>query len=152
MAAGPQPDLVWGGVGARFWALIVDAFVFIGVFLVWAIGTAALGIPTSEVDGVSPPGTMWFVWFLMILTLVYHPACWYFWGGSPGQKALGLRVARSSNGQRLGVGAVLIRYLVFSLVTLLVPLGIVSGIATANDPFKRAWHDTIAGSVVVRRV
>jgi uncharacterized RDD family membrane protein YckC len=152
VAAGPQPGLEWGGVGARFWALIADVFVFIGVFMVWAIGTAALGIPTSEVDGVSPPGTMWFVWFLMILVLLYHPVCWYFWGGSPGQKALGLRVARSSNGERLGVGAVLIRYLVFSVVTLLLPLGIISAIVTANDPFKRAWHDTIARSVVVRRI
>ena len=152
VAAGPQPGLEWGGVGARFWALIADVFVFVGVFLVWAIGTAALGIPTNEVDGVSPPGTLWFVWFLMILALIYHPVCWYFWGGSPGQKALGLRVVRSSNGQRLGVGAVLIRYLVFSVVTLLLPLGIVSALVTANDPFKRAWHDTIARSVVVRRI
>ena len=151
VAVGPQPGLEWGGVGARFWALIADVFVFVGMFMVWAMGTAALGIPTREVDGVSPPGTMWFVWFLIIMTLIYHPVCWYLWGGSPGQKALGLRVARSSNGERLGVGAVLIRYLVFSVVTLLVPLGIISAIVTANDPFKRAWHDTVARSVIVRR-
>ena len=152
LASGPQPGLEWGGVGVRFWALIVDVFLFIGVFMAWAIGSAALGIPTKEVDGVSPPGTLWFTWFLMILVLIYHPVCWYFWGGSPGQKALGLRVARSSDGQSLGVGAVLVRYLVFSVVTLLLPLGIISALVTANDPFKRAWHDTAARSVVVRRI
>ncbi len=151
-ASGPEPGLEWGGVGARFWALIVDVFVFIGVFLAWAFGTAALGISTQGVDGVSPPATLWFTWFLMIMTLIYHPVCWYLWGGSPGQKALGLRVAQSSNGQHLGVGAVLMRYLVFSIVTLLLPLGIISAIVTANDPFKRAWHDTVARSVVVRRI
>jgi len=151
-ASGPQPGLEWGGVGARFWALIVDVFVFVGVFMVWALGTAALGIPTEEVDGVSPPATLWFTWFLLIMALIYHPVCWYVWGASPGQKALGLRVARSSNGQRLGVGSVLVRYLVFSIETWLLPLGIIAAISTANDPFKRAWHDTAAKSVVVRRL
>jgi uncharacterized RDD family membrane protein YckC len=88
----------------------------------------------------------------MLFALIYHPACWYVFGATLGQKALGLRVAQACNGGPLGIGGVLVRYLIFSVVTVVFPLGIVSAVMAADDPFKRAWHDEVARSVVVRRV
>ena len=148
---GPGPGLLWGGIGERFGALLID-----GVILIFSL--FALGLFVTAVDGsgsssrsdspaVTAIALIW--WFL---ALIYHPACWWVFGSTPGQKALGLRVAQASNGQALGIGAVLIRYLIFAIVTVIVPLGLISGAMASNDPFKRAWHDEVARSVVVKRL
>jgi hypothetical protein len=55
-----------------------------------------------------------------------------------------------SDGQSLGFGAVTIRYIVFCMETLIVPLGIIAAVMAVNDPLKRTWHDEAGESVVVR--
>ena len=84
--------------------------------------------------------------------LSYHPAAWYIFEGSIGQRMLGLRVVRAGDGQSLGFGAVTLRYIIFSVVTLCFPLGIISGVIASGNPMKRAWQDDAAGSVVVRKL
>jgi uncharacterized RDD family membrane protein YckC len=150
---GPGPGLVWGGVWTRLGALCIDLVLIVGSLFVVAILIAAFGAGTSAgsgaSSGTSSTGTaIGLIWWL--LALMYHPACWYVFGASIGQKVLGLRIAAASDGQPLGLGAVLVRFAVFAMVTLLVPLAIVSAIMLANDPFKRAWHDQVARSVVVK--
>ena len=148
---GPGPGLLWGGIGERIGALLID-----GVILVCSL--FALGLFATAVDGsgsssrsdspaVTAVALIW--WFL---ALIYHPACWWVFGSTPGQKALGLRVAQASNGQALGIGAILVRYLIFFIVTVIFPLGLISAAVASNDPFKRAWHDEVARSVVVKRL
>lgn len=88
------------------------------------------------------------VWFAF--AIAYHPVCWYFSGRSLGQRAFGLRVVRASDGLKLGLGAVLIRYIIFIVSTATVLPGIVAAGVAARDPFKRAWHDVVARSVVVK--
>jgi uncharacterized RDD family membrane protein YckC len=88
-------------------------------------------------------------WFFFVIS--YHPAAWYIFEGSIGQRMLGLRVVRAGDGQSLGFGAVTLRYIIFSVVTLCFPLGIISGVIASGNPMKRAWQDDAAGSVVVRK-
>jgi uncharacterized RDD family membrane protein YckC len=148
---GPAPGLLWGGVMARFGALVVDAVVlFCSVFALGLI-TSATGLTRASSQEAQPAAATavylaW--WFLMV---IYHPVFWYVFGATPGQRAFGLRIARASDGGPLGAGAVVVRYLVFSVVTVVFPLGLISAIVAANDPYKRAWHDEVARSVVVRR-
>jgi uncharacterized RDD family membrane protein YckC len=137
----------WAGVGARFGALVLDFIVLVVALFVLSIGLTAMGSGSQpESQAVTAIGIVWW-----LLVLMYHPACWYVFGASAGQKALGLRIARASDGQALGIGGVLARYLIFSVVTVLVPLGIVSAIMASKDPYRRAWHDQVARSVVVAR-
>jgi uncharacterized RDD family membrane protein YckC len=91
---------------------------------------------------------IYWIWVLFFLT--YHPACWYAFGSSLGQRTLGLRVVRASDGLKVGLGAVLIRYVIFAVSTGTVILGIIAAAMANEDPFKRAWHDEAARSVVVR--
>jgi uncharacterized RDD family membrane protein YckC len=146
---GPRPGLLWGGIGARFGALVIDA-VLIGCSLfglglvLSAIGTGS----TTRSDNTAATAAA-VVWWLLVF--IYNPLCWYVFGATPGQKALGLRVAQASTGRSLGIGAVLVRYLVFFTVTVAFPLGVVSAAIASKDPFKRAWHDELARSVVVRK-
>jgi uncharacterized RDD family membrane protein YckC len=89
-------------------------------------------------------------WIWVLFFMAYHPACWYAFGSSLGQRALGLRVVRASDGLKVGLGAVLIRYVIFAVSTGTVILGIIAAAMANEDPFKRAWHDEAARSVVVR--
>jgi uncharacterized RDD family membrane protein YckC len=84
--------------------------------------------------------------------LSYHPASWYVFDCTLGQRVLGLRVRRQADGQSLRFGAVNIRYIVFCVETLIFPLGIIAGAMASGDPMKRTWHDEAAGSVVVKRL
>jgi hypothetical protein len=156
-APGPTPGLVWGGVWTRLAALAIDLVLvagsfFVTIFLVGIVSLGssdAAGSSSSAASTAAPAGTAIFLvwWFL---AMMYHPACWYVMGGSVGQKVLGLRLARASDGRTLGLGAVLARYAIFLFVTLIFPLAIVSAIMAARDPFRRAWHDKVARSVVVK--
>jgi uncharacterized RDD family membrane protein YckC len=147
---GPAPGLLWGGVAARLGALVVDAIVLAcSVFVVGLIISGA-GL-TGESGQAQPPAATALFLAWCFLTLIYHPAFWYVFGATPGQMALGLRIARASDGGPLGAGAVVVRYLIFSVVTVVFPLGLISAIIASSDPYKRAWHDEVARSVVVRR-
>ncbi len=149
---GPAPGLSWGGIGVRFGALVVDA-VIIGV-------AAVIASQLSEAAGIShyaggydsySSAAIAIEWIFILFAVCYHPACWYAFGGSVGQRALGLRIVRASDGGKLGLGAVVIRYLIFAVCTGTVILGIVAAAMANEDPFKRAWHDEAGRSVVVRR-
>jgi uncharacterized RDD family membrane protein YckC len=146
---GPGPGLLWGGIGVRFEALVIDA-VLLGCSL-FGLGLvlSAIGAGSTTRSDDTAATAVAVVWWLLVF--IYHPTCWYIFGATPGQKALGLRVAQASSGQSLGIGAVLVRYLVFFMVTVAVPLGVVSAAIASKDPFKRAWHDELARSVVVRK-
>jgi uncharacterized RDD family membrane protein YckC len=130
---------------------VVDAVVlFCSVFALGLI-TSATGLTRASSQEAQPAAAtaVYLAWWF--LTLIYHPVFWYVFGATPGQTVLGLRIARASDGGPLGAGAVVVRYLVFSVVTVVFPLGLISAIVATNDPYKRAWHDEVARSVVVRR-
>jgi uncharacterized RDD family membrane protein YckC len=148
--AGPAPGVVWGGIGARFGALVLDAAILIVCLFAVSLALSAAGATGSSRQADPASTAVGVVWWLV--ALAYHPACWYIFGATPGQKALHLRVVRASTGQDLGVGEVLVRYIIFLTVTVAFPLGIISAAMAANDPFKRAWHDSVARSIVVRRL
>jgi uncharacterized RDD family membrane protein YckC len=150
--AGPAPGLSWGGIGVRFGALLIDA-VLIGVtFFIAALLAEAAGI-RHYADGtvVNSAAATAIYWIWIVFLVAYHPACWYACGSSLGQRALGLRVVRAADGLKIGLGAVLIRYAIFAVSTGTVILGIIAAAMANEDPFKRAWHDEAARSVVVRR-
>jgi uncharacterized RDD family membrane protein YckC len=147
---GPGPGVVWGGIGLRFGALALDAVMLVVTLFALSLVASALGGTGTSGRADSAAAAAGIVWWLLVM--VYHPTCWYVFGASPGQKVLGLRVVRASTGQDLGIGEVLVRYIIFIFVTVAFPLGIVSAAMAANDPFKRAWHDDVARSVVVRRL
>ena len=147
---GPVPGLLWGGIGERFGALLIDGVILVlSLFVVGFLATAIDG-PSSPERATSAAVTA-ITWVWLALAFIYHPVCWWAFGATPGKKAFGLRVAQAANGQSLGIGAVLVRYLIFFIVTMIFPLGVISGVVASDDPFKRAWHDQVARSIVVKQ-
>jgi uncharacterized RDD family membrane protein YckC len=147
---GPEPFVLWGGVGVRLGALVLDVIVMVVALFAMGMVIAAVSPAGKTSDSESPIATaMGLIW--IVFALVYHPVCWYVVGGTLGQKALGLRIARAYDGADMDIGRVLVRYLIFFFVTVIVPMGVISAVMTAQDPFKRAWHDQVARTIVVKR-
>jgi len=137
-----------GGIGVRLGALLIDAAFVLATMLLVDLLIIVVDGPGA---GTKPAAmAISLLWIFFVLS--YHPASWYVFDCTLGQRALGLRVRRRSDGQSLGFGAVNVRYLVFCVETLIFPLGIIAGAMAANDPMKRTWHDEAAGSVVVKRL
>jgi len=150
---GPAQGLAWAGIGVRFGALAVDAIFFciFGVAL-----SLFMNMPGLEtVDGKIQYQTLANVidvasWLIVLL---YVPVCWYFFAGTPGQRLLKLRIVRATDGGRLGIGRIVLRYLTwgFCMIMFLIPAA-VAGIFAAENPRKRAWPDLAGDSVVVREL
>lgn len=147
---GPEPGLAWAGIGARFGALLLDAVLIVVALFAVGIAVAAADGGSSSNTSESPEvAALSLGW--VVFALIYHPLCWYLFGASLGQKALGMRIAKAWNGAHVGLSEVLVRYCVFFFATVIVPVGLLSAVMTARDPFKRAWHDQIARTIVVKR-
>ena len=147
---GPTPGLVWGGIGVRFAAILIDFF-FMLVLLV-AVAMIALAVsPDYEFTNRYSAAGNALVWGWIAFFLLYQPFCWYLFSGSIGQRALGLRVVRAADGRGLGFGAVLIRYLVWAVCTGTIILGIVAAAMAADNPYKLTWPDDASKSLVIRR-
>ena len=86
-----------------------------------------------------------------LIVLMYIPVCWHLFEGTPGQRLLRLRIVRASDGERIGIGRILLRYLVwaFCLWPFCIP-AVIAAVVANDHPQKRAWTDLAGDSVVVR--
>jgi uncharacterized RDD family membrane protein YckC len=143
--------VAFASISSRFGALIIDAvIVFVSLIVAGAIMNMVDPTGSSETRRAPAATAVSLIWFLLAIS--YHPACWYVFEGTPGQRMLGMRVVKAQNGQSLGFGATTLRYIIFAVVTLVFPVGIISGFMASEDPAKRAWHDEAAGSIVVKKL
>ena len=111
-----------------------------------AAGTKRLA--NGDIDYSTGATVVVLAWLAFVIA--YHPVSWYFKGQTFGQRALGLKVVRAADGLRLGVGAVLIRFIIFAVCTCTIVIGLIAAAMASEDPMKRAWQDQAARSVVIR--
>lgn len=148
--AGPAPGVVWAGVAARLGALIIDLLVLAVALLAAGILANALGTTTVDARTEYSPASLAVSWLWLLCSFLYVPVCWWRFGGTIGQRALGLRVVREIDGRPLRLGAVVMRYVVWFVLLLMVVPAIVTAIAAGAEPGRRAWHDEASGSVVIK--
>ena len=149
---GPAPGLAYAGMAVRFGALLIDAVILtIVVGVAGAIGEA-FGIQHYANGDVYSAGAIAADLLGFLALAAYMPSFWWTFQGTPGQRALGLRVVRAANGQSLGIGATTIRYVIWLVCMFTVLLAVVAAIMASDKPSKQAWPDDVAGSVVVKRV
>ncbi|HEX5451521.1 MAG TPA: RDD family protein, partial [Candidatus Limnocylindrales bacterium] len=155
------------GVGRRFLALLVDAIPVFVLFLVLIAGPVArLGqelaqvpvLPSGELDPsiLRPVAVRFAVEALPdfirlgvlceLGLLLWFAASWFAFGRTPGMALLGLRIVREEDGGRAGVGRVAVRYAGFLLGGALLLVGFAWALV---DPRRQAWHDKLAGTIVV---
>jgi uncharacterized RDD family membrane protein YckC len=150
---GPAPGIAWGGVGPRLGALILDTIIAAIGFFVCSVFASAFAIhgPGGSIDRYEPAGYA-ILWLCFLAIFLYQPLAWWRLGGTPGQRALGLRVVRESDGLPLHLGAVILRYVVWFVLLLTVIPAIIAAVMAAEHPAKRAWQDEASGSAVIRRI
>ena len=149
----PPPAPAYAGFVSRAAALVLDllfisfasaavtwllkiVFQLPGVNTLWDVlgilpdeGTASLSVATG-----------------LLAQVIYFTAFWSIFGQTIGMAALGLTV-RQANGRAVGAPRAGLRYLSFVVSTLPLFLGWLWCLA---DRRHQAWHDKIAGTVVVR--
>jgi uncharacterized RDD family membrane protein YckC len=146
---GPAPGFLWAGMLQRLLALTIDAVVVVALYaLVYAID---LALANSSPEGWDYPPALAFALIGLTGLFLIVPVSWILFGGTLGQRAVGLQVLRAVDGGRLGAGRAMVRYLVLLAMIIIPVVGLLSAILALSDPRRRTWADTAADSVVVRR-
>jgi len=142
----PGEALEPAGLVTRLLADAVDALVLAAVFLGVRFGLAALGavlVVSPRFVHVLGLGIRWAA--SVLLVPAYHVLFWTVAGKTPGKWLLGLRVVTSEGGA-IRPGRALLRFV--GLTISIAPL--LAGVfAMLFDRKRRAWHDRIAGTLVV---
>jgi len=134
------------GLATRLLAATVDALVLAACLGALYFGLLAL----RAVVLIRPAGheISSLIWSVAPLLLVpaYHIAFWSLAGWTPGKWLLGLRVT-ALDGRRPGLARSAVRFAAYTLSIVPLMAGV---LAIALDPMRRAWHDRLAGTLVVR--
>jgi uncharacterized RDD family membrane protein YckC len=146
-AAGPAPGLAYAGFWWRVLAVFIDS-ILLGI--VFFIGGRAFvkGIDYGDGNIVITEGQWWWaVWG--IVAFLYVPITWAWLGETLGHRALGMEIRNVSDGQRPGLGTIIVRFLGYYLSSLIIGIGF---LIAAFDARKQGLHDRLANTVVVRKL
>lgn len=141
----------YAGFWRRLGATVIDNLILIpllGVIGAWVFGSAS----APALDDFSPAGIQAMEQQLLqqllplALTLALTVFFWVRFVGTPGKLLLHCHVVDAKTLAPLGVGQSVVRYIGY-LISLL-PFGL-GFLWIALDPRKQAWHDKLAGSVVI---
>jgi len=166
----PPPGTAYAGVGIRFLALILDLVplailgaVLVGPVLadlVTVIGDALPARPSvgrnigpelqaamAQAMTTAAPGLLRASALFQLGGLLYVAGSWLAFSRSPAMALLGIRIVREEDGGPLNAARVAVRYGGYILSALPFLLGFAWALF---DNRKQAWHDKLAGTVVVR--
>jgi uncharacterized RDD family membrane protein YckC len=126
--AGYGPPDAAAPVFAGFWIRLVA----------YVIDAVIMGLLSATIIGI-------------VVAIPYMPVMWWKKGATLGQKAMGLKVVRAADGGPVDGMSAFIRFIVFIVEALAasILIGLLGFIWAAFDKRKRAWHDMVAGTVVI---
>ena len=124
----------------RFFAWIIDGVVIaIVMFILWLAGL----VGADSVEGFGASDGL----VNALVTLVYYVAMTAAFGATLGKMALGMRVA-DADGNRPGVGAVVMREVIGKILSALVIF--IGFFWILVDDQRQGWHDKIGKTFVVK--
>lgn len=133
--------LNFAGFWLRFWATILDSIVLLAV-------SYLLFDPLRKIFGVEKDLYSFVDLLETIAGFVYYIVLTVKYGQTLGKMAAGIQVIHQE-GEALTWGKVTYREIVGKIVSCLVLF--IGYLAVAFDPKKRAWHDRMAKTYVVKR-
>ncbi len=142
----------YAGFWIRFVAYIID-WIIVGAVtfgLIKGTGVITVLCPAGVTNASDPScgsaqiAPLFYV--ILLVPILYYLLLWAY-GGTLGQRLLGMRVVSAATGGNLGIARSLLRYVGLIIATIPIYLGL---IWVGFDPRKQGWHDKIAGSFVVR--
>lgn len=135
----------YAGFWLRVGATLIDAVLIVAITLplLWAVYGGAY-FDDNKSGWVQGP-----VDFLLsyVLPAVATIVFWRKWQATPGKMAVSARIVDAKTGATPSVGQSIGRYFAYILSS--IPLGL-GFLWVAFDRRKQAWHDKLAGTVVIR--
>jgi uncharacterized RDD family membrane protein YckC len=132
------------GFWVRFWATAIDVVLLTAVIvpvLLWVYGLEHY----LDTKPQAPRPVEILVEY--VLPLVALIVFWRFRAATPGKMLLGLRIVDAESGGKMSLGQCFLRCIAYLASTLPLCLGF---LWIAWDKKKQAWHDKLAGTLVVR--
>jgi uncharacterized RDD family membrane protein YckC len=138
--------MVYGGFWIRFLSVVIDSIILavINFPIQLILRMAGLGLVDAAGIHFGALGILYLI--SLSLNAAYYTYFWSQRGASPGQMILSLKVITADGGP-LTVGRALGRFFAYLLSGLTLTIGF---IIAAFDTQKRALHDHICGTRVVR--
>jgi uncharacterized RDD family membrane protein YckC len=136
---GPAPGVAFAGPGARLVAYIVDIIIVSVLCIVLSAVAVALAV-TIPILAILP------ILAVIVVPLVYFPYYWSRTGQTPGMKMMAITVVRDRDGGPVTSGQAILRLVGYWVSGLFFGLGY---LWIFIDKRRRAWHDLIAGTVVI---
>jgi uncharacterized RDD family membrane protein YckC len=162
--AGPAPGIAYAGFWIRFIAAFIDGIIVgLPLFILFlVIEGPAFKSYTDCISSAGAAGSyascgsiygygsiQYFNLVTLVVQLAYFAVMWSSFGGTLGQRMLGLHVVDAATGGKIGIGRAIGRYIGYLISAFVLLIGL---IWAAFDPRKQGWHDKMAGTFVVRKV
>lgn len=138
-----RTDLEYVDFWPRVGAMLIDTvmlFMICWPLMLWVYGPS---IWTNQAF-IRGPADFFISWVMPAAVTIFF---WSQWQATPGKMAISARIVDATTGQTPGVERLVLRYLGYLVSMLPLFLGY---IWIAFDPRRQAWHDKLAGTVVVR--
>ncbi len=153
----PGPVREKATFGRRLAARVIDyVLVVIAAFVFFVLMAVVTVILTGSEQTTDAEGTLWALLFVFGWGLLLFFYDWLYlvtWGRTLGKMMVGIKVVSAADGGRLGQGQAMGRSAFFGLPQSLPVVGHVFTLAesmAALGDERRALHDRVAGTVVIR--
>jgi uncharacterized RDD family membrane protein YckC len=131
----------YAGFGQRALALLIDWLIVVVISMPLIV--VAFG---AEYFSLDPLRRLWDVLFTLIVGIAVV-GFWRYCGATPGKLAVGLKIVDARTGGAPATGRLVLRFVAYLVSALPLYLGF---LWAALDRRKQAWHDKIAGTLVVQ--
>jgi len=137
-------NIEYAGFWKRVLAALIDSFLILCVTTPLIAAVYGWGYFTDGTRSILPSGADFFISYVLpaVATIIF----WKTRQATPGKMALSLKIVDAQTGQPMSSGQAIGRYFAYFVSAIVLMLGY---LWVAFDPRKQAWHDKLAGTVVV---
>jgi uncharacterized RDD family membrane protein YckC len=138
------PGFRYAGFWIRLWAFVLDCILLMMItmpLLVWIYGLEYFSSQSATIKGPAD------VLISYVMPVVAAIALWKYKSATPGKMCVRAKIVDAQTGGPLSLGQCIGRY--FAYFISIIPFGL-GFLWIAWDPRKQAWHDKLAGTVVIR--
>lgn len=138
-----EKDLEYVGFWTRVVATLIDSVLLLVVTMPLLLAFYGVAYLDSDKNIEGPADFILSYVFPIVAVILF----WCFKQATPGKMAVRAKIVDAKTGGSPSVGKCIGRY--FAYILSAIPFGL-GYIWVAFDPRKQAWHDKLAGTVVVR--
>ena len=160
---GPAPGIGYAGFWIRFLATVIDGLIigipYVVILVVLEGSAVRTYVDCLNANAAAGTGAICVSPFIntfrffelggLAVQFLYLVILWSQFGGTLGQRMLGLHVVDAATGQNIGIGRAIGRFVGYAISVFALYIGL---IWAAFDSRKQGWHDKIASTFVVRKV